>query len=166
MRYATRWLTHAGKARAGAALFLMSMLTSTPGAALERGTCSPTKVAFIVSDTERSTSSMTFVLLAETAVKFVQGGSRPSCVMVRLEGYVAAGSNTAISILATIDGDTIDPGEVQLAYNDSAVFQPRAWTFILPSVAPGEHRIGFKFRSNNGNTVFFSNSNAIIHHAP
>jgi hypothetical protein len=165
MRCATRWLIYAGKARAGAALFLMSMSTSTPGAAVERGTCSPTKTAFIVSAANRSTSSTTFVLLPETAVKFVQGGSRPSCVMARLEAHVATSSNTAITILATIDGNTIDPGDVQLAFNDTN-FQPRAWTFVLPSVAPGAHRIGFKFRSNNGNTVFVSNSNAIIHHAP
>jgi hypothetical protein len=166
MRYATRWLTHTGKTRAGAALFLMIMSTSTPATALERGTCSPTKMAFIVSETDRSTTSTTFVTLTETAVKFVQGGSRPSCVTARLEGYVAAsGASTVLSVSATIDGNTIDPGQVQLAFNQT-VYLPSAWTFIIPSVAPGAHRIVFKFRSNNGNAVTFNSSNAIIHHAP
>ena len=137
-----------------------------PATAAERVTCSPTKVTAIISETDRSTTSMTLVPLTETTVNFVQGGSRPSCVMVRLEGYVAAGTNTAISISATIDGNPIDPGEVQLAYNDSGVYQPRAWTFVIPSVAPGAHRVGFKFRSNNGNSVSFNDSNVIVHYVP
>ena len=109
---------------------------------------------------------MTFVPLTEAGGKFVQGGSRPTCVIVRLEGYVAAAAaNTAMSISAIIDGETIDPSEVQLFYNE-VVYQPRGWTFIIPDVAPGTHRIAFKFRSNNGNNVGFDYSNTIIPHAP
>lgn len=128
-------------------------------------TCQPTKVAALASDASVSTTSMTFVPLAGAARKFVQGGSRPGCVLVRFEGYVATDDNTVLAISATLDGNTIEPAEVQLAY-DAVVYQPRAWTFIIPKVAPGEHRIAFKFRTNNGNSVSLNGSNTIVHHAP
>jgi hypothetical protein len=161
-----RWLNHAGgKVRAGVALFLVSMLMSPPAAAATAVSCEPTKVTAVASDSFVPTTSTTFVPLTGATRKFIQGGSTPSCVLVRFEGYLATSANTVISISATLDGNTIAPSEIQLAYNE-VVYLPRAWTFILPKVAPGEHRIAFKFRTNNGNSVSFNRTNTIIQHAP
>jgi hypothetical protein len=165
MRYPMRWLTHAGKVRVGAAFFLAGALMPAAAAAATAAKCQPTKVTAVASDVFVATTSTTFVPLTGAGRKFIQGGSRPSCVLVRFEGYVATADNTVISISAAIDGATIAPNEVQLAY-DAVVYQPRAWTFIIPKVAPGEHRIGFKFRTNNGNGVSVNRSNTIIHYAP
>ena len=53
-------------------------------AAPTTGACSPTKVKFLASDvTFFTTDSTTFVNVAQGAVKFVQGGTGPSCVIVR-----------------------------------------------------------------------------------
>jgi len=64
---------------------------------------------------------------------------------------------------AAIDGKPI--GERQLAYA-AVVYEPRAWTFIVPSVAPGTHVIKFDFRTNNGKAVSVNSTNTIIYHAP
>ena len=163
MTCAVRWLINAGgKACVGVAFFVLSTLM--PAAAVAGVVkCSPTQVKAVTSDTFRSTTSMSFVRLTETGGKFIQGGSRASCVMVRFEGYVATDVDNVITISATIDGKPI--GERQLAYA-AVVYQPRAWTFIVPSVAPGEHVIRFNFRTNNGKAVSVTSTNTIIHFVP
>jgi hypothetical protein len=83
--------------------------------------------------------------------------------MVRFEGYVATDVDNVLTIFATIDGKPI--GERQLAYA-AVVYQPRAWTFIVPSVAPGTHVIRFNFSTNNGKAVSVTSTNTIIHFAP
>ena len=146
-------------------LMLALSILPLPAAAATAVNCTPTKVRAVFSDTFRYTTSLTFVPLTEAGGRFIQGGSRPSCVIVRFEGYVATGANTTIFISAAIDGKTIAPSEVQLAYNAS-VYLPSAWTFIIPKVAPGEHAIRFKFRGNNSSGVSVNRSNTIIHYAP
>lgn len=163
MRFAMRESIRAGKARVAAALFVAGALMPAPAAAATTVNCSPTKVKATISDAFRSTTSTTFVRLTEAGGRFIQGGSKASCVMVRFEGYVATDVDNVISISATIDGMPI--GERQLAYA-SAVYQPRAWTFIVPSVAPGLHVIRFDFRTNNGKAASVTSTNTIIYYAP
>lgn len=123
--------------------------------------CAPTKSKAAFSDSYRNTTSVTFVPLAETGGNFVQKGSKPGCVMVRFDGYVAtSAANTVFVISATIDGETIFPAELQLTAGP--FFEPRAWTYLIPNVAPGKHRIRFQFRSNNGNTVTIERSSTVI----
>ncbi len=160
-----RCLPHARTMRTGIALLLAAtMMPATAGAAT-RVTCSPTAVTAVFSDTFRSTTSTTFVPLDEAGAKFVQGGSQPSCVLVRFEGYVATADNTVISISASIGNKTLPPIAVQLAHN-AVVYQPRGWTFVIPNVKPGDHRIKFTYRTNSGNSVSFNATSTIIHHAP
>ncbi len=142
----------------------LGLITSPAAAAATKVTCRPTQVTATVSETFRNTTSTTFVPLAEAGGRFVQGGSEPSCVMVRFEGYVATTNNAVLTISASIDDETIAPDQVQLL--GIPLYEPRAWTFIIPRVAPGKHRIKFVFRSNNGNSVGFNASNTIIQHAP
>lgn len=162
MRAVRRQINAGGRACVGAALLGLSTLM--PAAAIAGAvTCSPTKVKAVTSDTFRSTTSTTFVRLTETGGRFTQGGPKASCVMVRFEGYVATDVDNVLTISAKIDGQPI--GERQLAYA-AAVYQPRAWTFIVPSVTPGVHVIRFDFRTNNGKAVSVTSTNTIIHFAP
>lgn len=163
MRNAMRELIHAANVRVGAALLLAGALMPAPAAAATAVNCMPAKVKAIVSDAFRSTTSTSFVRLTETGGRFTQGGSKASCVMVRFEGYVATDVDNVLTISATIDGKPI--GERQLAYA-AVVYQPRAWTFIVPSVTPGVHAIRFNFRTNNGKAVSVSSTNTIIYYAP
>lgn len=143
-------------------LFSLSFGGTAAMAERSVATCEPTKAKIVASDTYRSTTSTTFVPLTEAAVQFVQKGSQPSCVMIRLEAYVATFESAVLTISATLDGKTISPDEVQLT--NSPVYFPVSWTFVHPNVAPGKHTIAFQFRTNNGaRSVVVSRSNTIVH---
>jgi hypothetical protein len=163
MKRAVRWLINTGGKVCMGAVFLALGTLMSAAAVAGAITCSPSKVKAVTSDAFRSTMSTVFVRLTETGGRFIQGGTKASCVMVRFEGYVATDVDNVLTISATIDGQPI--GERQLAYA-AAVYQPRAWTFIVPNVAPGLHVIRFVFRTNNGKAVSVSSTNTIIHHAP
>ena len=135
-----------------------------PAAAATVVNCNPTKVKAVVASSERFTTSTVLVNLPEARAAIVQGGSRPSCVIVQFEAQVATNGTLVIGVTIDGDGSGVIPAPRQFVFDTSA-YQTTGGTFIIPSVAPGVHRIRVQY-AGNGNAVNVKNTNTIIHYAP
>jgi len=152
------------------ALFFLASLAPTPAlAAATSVNCNPapTKLRAIVGDDVITfTSSTTHVNLAQTRINFTQGGTGPSCVIVRFSAEAGAGPGPWLELRAVLDGVTVAlPPAVRFGINEGSEVA-RSYDFIFPSVAPGMHTLQMQFRSSNGTSVFISDRTTIVLHKP
>jgi hypothetical protein len=158
-----------------AAGLLAAAFVSGPAfAAATIGTCSPSRVKFLASDVAFfTTSSTTFVNVAQGAVKFTQGGTQPSCVIVSLSANsFAVGNSPAtpapLTVRIMMDGTTPAlPNEVDFSDGNDGGNQARAFDFIFPSVAPGEHTIRVQIKTNSDSlSADLNRHNIVVQFAP
>ncbi len=131
--------------------------------------CSPTKVKAALSILDSSTTVQSFVNMPEAAVNFVQGGKKPSCVIVRFSAEVAAAQNTAMFVRAVLDNATVAiPSPQQFTVNQGPIFAfaAHSYDFVFPSVTPGTHIVRMQYGSSNGEDVRMQNRATIVHFAP
>ena len=149
-----------------AAVAALVLSSSAGRAETINGRCTPSKVRFVSTDEQSSTTSMTPANVTGATTSFVQGGTSPSCVIVSVSAKTATSANTALNLRATLDGvANALPEDVQADYN-SGVYLAKSVNFIFQNVPPGGHRVRIQFWSNNGNSVSIAQINTIIHHAP
>jgi hypothetical protein len=151
------------------ALLLLTVLRPATASA-ETIQCSPTKVIIKTSALDNSTTtSQTFVNIPETAIIFTQGGTSPSCVIVRFSAETFAAGNNAVNIRAYLGANvTVLPDEARYSGGDSVV-GTHLFEFVFPSVAPGRHILQMQFRSSPGATdpsVFVHVHNTVVQYAP
>ncbi len=157
----------------GAALLLAASLavltTANAPAAIVTSSCSPTKVRYMASDLDASsTTSVQFVQVPEAVVSFTQGGTGASCVLVRFSAqvFVASGAGSTGIFRAFLDNTKAAlPESVQFTGNSTSN-EARSFEFIFPLVAPGNHVVRMQFRSNTGTNVFVERHNTIVQHVP
>lgn len=125
----------------------------TSDASAAKGNCVLNKAAYR-TETDSVTSTATeWTVMSKTAVKFTQGGSERSCVVVRFSGLPNA--TYIMSVRAVLDGKVIaTPPEVQLEYDSPDYLSARAFEFVFPKVKPGKHTARIEWKAYPG----FSNS--------
>ena len=131
--------------------------------------CSPTKMRIKTMTGTVSTNSNTFTSIPEAAITFTQGGTGPSCVVVRFSAassVTGGGISRVIATLDNNDGAPAEPGQVQFSgANNGSV--SHSFEFLFPSVAPGPHTLRMMFRVGNASsTVFVDERTIVVQHAP
>jgi hypothetical protein len=154
-----------------AALLFAALTPATALAAPVGGTCSPTKLKYLASALETASNSTTaFANIPEASVTFAQGGTKPSCVIVRFSARTHTDSspaNNVVVIRAFLDNTTAAlPAEVGYSGDDGTVFRAHSFEFIFPSVAPGVHTVRMQFRNRLGGTSRVLVHNTVVQYAP
>jgi hypothetical protein len=161
------WKNSCAAGLAAAAASFYPALAAPP----ETGTCSPTAVKYLASSKDGGhTNSTTPVTIPQGTVNFKQGGSGPSCVIVRFSGQaVVSASGDLIIIAAQLDGATAAvPNQAAFAGDTSAnvVTRSHAFDFVFPDVAPGNHTLRMQYMSTLGTSVQMDRHTIVIHYAP
>ena len=151
-------------------LVILAALASAPAlAAPTTVKCNPTptKLKAIVSDDDASFSdSQTYANLPQAKVRFVQGGTVPSCVVVRFVAEAGAVGFAFAEVRAILDDVTEPlPPNVRFGVNHTSEVAG-SYEFLFPSVAPGNHVLRMQFRSSNGESVFIVGHSTIVLHKP
>jgi hypothetical protein len=115
-----------------------------------------------------STTSTSFVDVANTSITFKIGGTKPACATVTFSGYTfAAAGSELMFVQAVIDGVPIAPGSVQFSGDDDED-SDGAWArshqaqWIAPGLAPGTHTAKIQFMSLTGQTVFIHKATTTV----
>lgn len=118
------------------------------------GSCSPQKIRYKTSSESVTTSQTGWTNVPYAGIAFTQGGSEPSCVIVRFSAMAAAEYPRWIGLRVAIDGNKIgppeiaSPGEIQFeGYTELSA--ARSFDFVFPAVAPGKHTIHVQWKYQN-----------------
>ena len=144
--------------------------TVTPpaeAAPLERAQCQVNHAAIMVSTAGHSTTSNGYVDVTESGVRFVQGGTKPGCIIVSFSAEAGAAANETMVVQPVLDGTTVcEPGENFFVPSNASVTHAgaRAMNYVCTDVTPGVHRLKMRFRSFGGQPVTLSYRTLIVHH--
>jgi hypothetical protein len=142
----------------GFALALIVMAFPADAASFA-GNCITNATEYRVTDTNKSTTSTTFVAVPQSGIQFAQGGSASGCVIVTFTAVLTV-DNAWMYVKATLDGkNPLDPeaGVWRVIAQES-----RTAVFVFRNVAPGSHTIVMKFRSSNGGNVTVYNRTTTV----
>ncbi len=137
------------------------------------GTCSEmTQVSYKAdNDVSTSTASGVFVDVSGARVNFTQGGEGNGCAIVTFSSESYAEFDRLLLVRAQMDGSKIAaPGAIQFSGDDDEDEDGRwsrshSFTFIFPSVSPGEHTIAVQFRSQNfERRVYLGKHTTVVQH--
>lgn len=150
-------------------LALVAALMTLPLANFARsdtigGTCTANAIAFKMSDeglTTTQTSSSPQVIPG-AAIKFVQGGTQPGCVVVHFSSLASTNGNNASYIYFDLDGmqrnqlyaDRLNVGQTGLF---SAVY-------VFTAVSPGAHTLRMRLASSDGVAVGVALTRVLVHY--
>lgn len=149
-----------------AGLLSAAAMSQTMTAAMA-ATCAPTNMRVKVTTGTFASSSTTFVSIPGSSLTFVQGGTRPSCVVIRFSGASSVVGNNVSHIQAVLNDVTAaDPGQVQFS-GENIGSVSHAFDFFLPNVAPGSHTVRMMIRVDSPtDNVFIDERTLIVQHAP
>ena len=121
------------------------------------------------SSVDSTTSSGSFVNVPNATISFNQAVA--GCVIVTFSSETYAEFSRLLYVRARLDGaTTAAPGGVQFSGDDDEDgdgrwARSRAYTFIFPSVAAGNHTVTMQFRSLSfGKTVHIGKHTTIVQH--
>src|SRR5690349_10088799 len=106
-----------------------------------------------------STTSTSYVPIANTGMNFVQGGTKAGCVLVLFSAEANAPANEIMVVQALLDGITpCSPNDVDFVISNATATGDavRSMNFICPGVAPGAHSIKMRYLSDAGGMVELS----------
>ena len=134
---------------------LAALLSAMPSAraAPVRANCALNHAAVSVSTESVLTTSANFVDVAESNIRFVQGGSKPGCIVISLSAEAIAGQNTAMAVRAVLDTTAVCESVYDSFVLSDATRSVRAANFLCTDVTPGAHRIKLQFLSSGGTVV-------------
>jgi hypothetical protein len=121
-----------------------------------QGRCQVNTASVKVSKTEQTTTTGANEPVIDSSIAFVQGGTRPGCVIVALSGEAKADPNTAMFVTAALDNVACDPTpNFFVRSNGTATdYADRAMNYVCSDVAAGAHRARLLFRTGiGGNAV-------------
>jgi|GEM_PF-5794423 hypothetical protein len=116
-----------------------------------------------------STASTVFVNVPRSGLTFTQGGTAPSCVMVRFSAVTFAPDKRVLDVRVLVDGRVAQPGPVLFSGDDDEDFDGRwarahSFDFLVPNVAPGQHNVRVQARSFTGGPVYLNTRSTVVHH--
>jgi hypothetical protein len=131
--------------------------------------CDINSTAITVSKTAQTTTSTSYVDVADSGITFKQGGTKNSCVIVSLSSEASAAANTTMEVQAVIDKGAIicqpGPGNFFVTSNATATgLADRAMNYVCNGVAPGGHVAKLQFLSSNGGSVELDYRTVIVHY--
>jgi hypothetical protein len=133
--------------------------------ALAQGCGNLPKTEVIVNSLSQDTDSVNFVDVEGSETAFDVGGSAKSCVIVSFGGQAfAPGIANFMRIRATLDGVASIEGDIQLVAESESFSDAHAYNFLFPSVSPGRHVFGMKYRSPNNGFVAINDFSLNIRH--
>jgi hypothetical protein len=154
--------------RVFASLAVAALLPVAAAADPTAGSCSPTAVHYVASGGGTfQTVSSSYVDLPQARVIFHQGGSKPSCVLVRFSADPKAGNFTNMGFRVLLDGAQAGlPFEAQISDGIDVAPSARRFTFIFANVAPGAHSVQMQHQATSPNSAAAMNGhNTIVWHA-
>lgn len=120
----------------------------------ESGACSPGTTSYKTSRGPISTSSQSFRSVDDTFLRFRQGGSQNSCVLVYFTAEASAPGDV-MEIRAVLDATSVpvvaSPADVYFARDTE--LEARGFNFVFPRVSPGLHNVRIQIRSLGGSPV-------------
>lgn len=104
------------------------------------------------------TTSTSFVDISGAGVSISVGGTTPSCVIVTYSGRVTAldgAGNEGMYVRPLMDSitDALPTNIVFTANDNSGLYDAHSFTWVFPSVSPGNHQVKMQFRSETGSSV-------------
>ena len=114
-----------------------------------------------------TTNSITLIGIPEAAITFTQGGTSPSCVVVRFSAASSVVGANVSHVAARLDNVTFaEPASVQFS-GENIGSVSHSYEFLFPSVAPGPHTVRIMYRVTNGtDNVFVDQRTLVVQHAP
>jgi hypothetical protein len=161
---------------AGLMLFAALMPTSASAASPpppKTVDCSPTKVRILTSQAISTTTSTSYADVAEATLNFTQGGSSPTCVIVRFSAQ-ASSKEDGVTVRPLLDVSTKAlPPEVALAGMEciptvGCTSRSYSFEFVFPRVAPGNHLLRMQYKAGLGSAfgVYIETHNTVVVYAP
>jgi hypothetical protein len=150
-----------------AAALAVTAMPSAQAVPIEKALCQVNHAAITVSKAGHSTTSNGYVDVIETGVRFIQGGTKPGCIVVSFSAEAGAAANETMVVQPVLDGTTIcEPGENFFVPSNTSVTHAgaRAMNYVCRDVTPGVHRLKMQFRSFGGQIVTLSYRTLIVHH--
>jgi hypothetical protein len=144
-----------------------ALATSVTGHASSN--CPPLASKVVTASDGLGTTLTSYVNVANTAINFVQGGSKAGCVLVFFSAEAEAAANDIMVVHAMLDGVTpCSPDEIDFVTSNATVTVDavRAMNFICPGVAPGSHVIRMQYRSDTGAGVYLTRRTIIVQFVP
>jgi hypothetical protein len=145
----------------------------TEARTVKSGSCSGLTEVFYKADDDfnSTTSSGDFVDVPGTSISFTQGGSVSGCAIVTFSAESYAEFGRLLLVRARIDdASTAAPGAIQFSGDDDEDEDGRwarahSFTFIFPSVAPGNHTVTMQYRSlRYGRAVHLGKHTTVVQH--
>lgn len=155
----------------GFAIVTLTQPIGISSAASKTINCSPAHLKIVTSSGFSTTASTTFVDIPEATVSFVQGGSAPSCVIVRFSGESGSKDN-GLTIRPLLDVRTKAlPTEAAFAGMEciptvGCTTRSYAFEFVFPSVAPGTHLLRMQYEAAfSTSEVFMGRHNTVVQYS-
>jgi hypothetical protein len=148
---------------------LLLATVSTQAQAQTVATCSPTKMRIKVAATTASTTSTSFVAIPDSGLTFTQGGTGPSCVLVRFSAASSVNGNSVARVAAKLDNATsAEPVSAQFSGDTvSGGSRAHSFEFLFVNVPPGPHTVRMMYMVGNGSDeVFMDERTMVVQHAP
>jgi hypothetical protein len=157
----------------GAALslgFVLTIAENDAGSRAAAATACPSLISKTAIATGFiSTVSESYVNIGGTKVKFVQGGTKPGCVMVSFAGQAFSSASENMVIQVLLD-DTTPCAPADIVFVASAASPPaaasRAMDFLCSDVAPGGHSVRMQYKAEGGTTVAFYGRVMTVRYVP
>lgn len=116
-----------------------------------------------------STSATVFGNVPRSGLTFTQGGTAPSCVIVRFSAVTFAPEKRVLDVRVLVDGRVAQPGPVLFSGDDDEDFDGRwarahSFEFFVPNVAPGQRNVRVQARSFTGGPVFLNARSTVVQH--
>ena len=146
---------------------LLSAVPPARAAPVAKGICEVNHAAIMVSKAGHSTTSKGYVDVIESTARFVQGGTKPGCIVVAFSAEAGAAANETMVVQPVLDGTTnCQPENNFFVLSGASITHSaaRAMNYVCTDVAPGVHRLRMQFRSFGGQTVTLSYRTLIVHH--
>ena len=150
-----------------AAALAAAAMPSAQAAPTEKAQCQVNHAAIMVSKAGHFTTSTGYVDVIESGVRFVQGGTKPGCIVVSFSAEAGAAANETMVVQPVLDGTTICEPDSNFFVPSSASGTnagARAMNYVCTDVTPGAHRLKMQFRSFSGGAVTLSYRTLIVHH--
>jgi hypothetical protein len=145
------------------ALLLATLLCTAGEVLAAKGNCNTPKTAFRTETDGVTTTATTWVTVPKSVVSFTQGGNNPSCVVVRFS--VLPRANYLVYIRPLIDGTILaTPDNVQLEYKSPGYLSTRAFEFVFPKIAPGNHVLRMQWITPDGQQTWFYRRTITVQH--
>ncbi len=154
-----------GGSLAAAALVLIALGPIDAAAQSAEGSCAVNRVTYRAeTNGGATTSSTTFVGIADAVVNITVAGADPTCLIVVFTAQTQTTDDENMVVRARIAGIGIGiPAEFATGPGTGTT-EARPAQFVFEDVPPGDYIVRIQFRSVTGTAVTLSRPTVVVHH--